>query len=191
MQATATNIAGQATLSKINELAIQAAKDLRLTVINTHCSGQGNQKSLEICIYRQESAINFADCEAMTRSFEQLLEQEKIENTLINISVVSPGIDRRLTTATEFMLFAGKPVRISAREKIDELGIEFTGLLIRGDELSITISHASPLSSKQIGKKNSAQMKVADESTSELTIALSKIYGVYLWPGSKLHSGKQ
>src|SRR5579872_4741967 len=59
-----------AKLVKINELATKAAEELGLTIVSARFSGQGKQKSLEICIYRPESAISFADCEAMSRNFE-------------------------------------------------------------------------------------------------------------------------
>ncbi len=190
MQATATNMANSGmvkdTLSRINELAVQTANSLGLTVINTHLR-QGSSKSLEICIYRQEPAIGFADCEAMSRQLEQLLSGEEAKgSTLINgpftIDVVSPGIERRLTTALEFTLFAGKPVRISTREKIDSLGTEFTAVLTGGDGQSIMVSQAEPL---QTGKKNSTRLKLSNQPNKSLTLSLSQIYGIYLWPAGK------
>lgn len=102
-------IMNTSTLVKINELAVQVGKSLGLTVVNTRLSGHGKQKNLEICIYRPESAISFADCEAMSRNFEQILEYEEAKGSALingpfNIDVVSPGIERRLTTAADFAL---------------------------------------------------------------------------------------
>ena len=183
------------TLSKFNKLAIEAAKSLGLTVIDIRLAGQSGRKSLEICIYKPDADISFADCQAMSHSFEQALEAEEARGADLlkgpyMIEVVSPGIERRLTTAGEYALFTGKPVRICAKEKIGALGTEFTGLLCGANEHSIIVSQAQPLALNQSKKTNSAQTKLPAVSNSELSIAFSQIYAVYLWPGSK-SSGKQ
>jgi len=184
-----TNQSNTAILARINELAIQVGSDLGLTVVNTRLIGQGKQKSLEICIYRRESAISFADCEAMSRCFEKTLESEEANGSEIiggsfTIDVISPGIDRKLTTANEFVLFAGKEVRILTKEKIGDLGTEFIAVLTSGDEQSIIVNQAHPLPAKKGSKKNSGINKLPDGPTPELTLSLSQLYGIYLWPGS-------
>ncbi len=186
-------------LSRINELANQAAAQLGLIVLDLHSVKQGQNTSLTICIYRKEVPISFADCEEMSRALEQLLtlEQEKEAFPAISgpfsLEIISPGIERQLTTGTEFVLFSGSPVHILAREKINALGTEFVGLLAGGDEHSVIIKQAQPLVQKQDKKKKSLspdRATKADRALSkeelaneQLVIDLKQIYRVNLWPG--------
>jgi ribosome maturation factor RimP len=157
---------------------------------------QGKNKSLEVSIYRKEPAISFSDCEQMSRSLDHLLETEENKDTAVLsgpylLEVVSAGIDRQLTNAFEFNLFAGSKVRVTAKEKIASLGVEFIGTLIGGDEESIVLGEATSLSNKSAkGQSKSSAKKQAIQSENvskedKLTINLQQIYKVYLWPELK------
>ena len=111
----------QEKLSKINELAAQAANSLGLILLDIRLGQQGKNKSLEVSIYRKEPAISFADCEQMSRSLEQLLEVEETKESTFGggpylLEVVSAGIERQLKTPFEFNLFAGSRVQLTTKE---------------------------------------------------------------------------
>lgn len=148
-------------LVRINQCVEQVAAQLGLIVLDLHLSGQGQNKSLTVCIYRKGEPIGFADCEAMSRSLEQLLELEQQKENLpelagdFSLEIVSPGLERQLNKAAEFLLFSGSLVRILAKEKIDALGTEFVGVLAGGDEHSVIIEQAQPLPQKSAKKGKS------------------------------------
>jgi len=177
-------------LSRINELAKQAAGELGLVLLDIRFGQQGKSKSLELSIFRKNPAIGFSDCEQMSRALERLLEQEN--QHIIGpylLEVHSPGTERQLTTSFEFNLFAGSMVRIVAKEKIASLGMEFAGTLLGGDEETVAIAEAFPLvdkSTKSKSKKQARQLVLSAHLASDkLTIDLQKIYRVHLCPDAK------
>jgi ribosome maturation factor RimP len=186
----------QEKLSRINELAQKAANELGLILLGVRMGQQGKNKSLEVSIYRKNPAISFNDCEQMSRSLEQLLEIEETGNSaFINNSYVlevgSAGIDRQLTSAFEFNLFAGSKVRVTAKEKIASLGNEFIGVLLGGDENSVTLCQTIPLPNKLsksqpkgVGKKRTAN-NISQTSDDKITLNLQQVYRIYLWPDTK------
>lgn len=182
----------QERLPRINELAAQAADELGLILLGVRMGQQGKNKNLEISIYRKEPAISFSDCEKMSRTLEALIENEEnqgrpIVNSSYLLEVVSAGIDRQLTTAFEFNLFAGSKVRITAKEKIGSLGTEFTGVLLGGDEQSISLANAMSLLSKGSGKQGRTGKKEAEASVEQekISVNLQQIYRIFLYPEIK------
>ena len=185
-------------LSRINQLAKKAADQLGLILLGVRVGQQGRNKNLEITIYRKEPTISFSDCEQMSRSLEHLIETEETGTEasiadLYALEVVSPGIDRQLTTALEFNIFAGSQVRILAKEKIASCGTDFIATLSAGNEHSVTISQAFTQAAKDKGKvsktKSKAPVKTATDiapvgTNDQLTIDLQQIHKIYLWPGS-------
>ena len=173
-------------LSRINELAEQAAKELGLILLDLRFGQQGKSKSLIVSIYRKEPAIGFSDCEKMSKTLEHLLDLEEANQIALDgsyvLEVVSAGIERQLTTAFEFTLFAGQQVRIVAKEKIASFGTEFVGTLLGGDENSIVVSPGFSLSQKQ-SKKGKSIAPSDDATNGKLTLDLQQIYRIYLWPG--------
>jgi len=183
-------------LSRINELAEKAASELGLILLNVRMGQQGKNKSLAVSIYRKDPAISFSDCEQMSRSLEHLLEIEETgESAIINdsylLEVVSAGIDRQLTNAFEFNLFAGSQVRVTAKEKIASLGTDFIGVLLGGDEHSVTLCQIVPLSNKlskgrpKAAAKKQAANNISQSSDDKITVNLQQIYRIYLWPDTK------
>jgi ribosome maturation factor RimP len=186
----------QERLPRINELAEQAASELGLILLGVRVGQQGKNKNLEVSIYRKEPAISFSDCEQMSRSLDHLLEaEENKDSAIINgpylLEVMSAGIDRQLTSAFEFNLFAGSKVRVTAKEKIGSLGVEFTGILLGGDENSIALYQTASLSNKSAKGRSKTSVKkkaIQSENSSnedKLTINLQQVYRVYLWPEPK------
>ncbi len=186
----------QERLSKINELAEKAATELGLILLNVRIGQQGKNKSLEVSIYRKDPAISFSDCEQMSKSLAHFLEIEETKGSaIINdsylLEVVSAGIDRQLTNSFEFNLFAGSKVLVMAKEKIASLGIQFTGILLGGDEHSVSLCQTIPLANKSskapakaINRKQAAN-HVEAANNEKLNISLQQIYRICLCPDIK------
>ena len=173
-------------LSKINELAVQAGDELGLIVLDTQIKQEGKKRVLEICVFTSDSAVSFADCQAMSHNFEHILEQDEAlrawAESAFLLEVVSPGIERRLTTAREFSPFSGKAIRVSTREKIGQLGTEIIGLLMGANEDSIVLSQANRLPEPNTQKSFQAKRKPAVALEDDLNIPFSSINSIHLWP---------
>jgi ribosome maturation factor RimP len=61
--------------------------------------------------------VSIADCEAATRQLQRVLEVEGIEYDRMEVS--SPGLDRKLRKAADFIRFAGQEAEIRLREPVN------------------------------------------------------------------------
>jgi len=177
---------------RLMEIAQIVAEQLGLVVLDALITQQGARRSLQICIYRKGGEIGLNDCERVSQDIGTLLEQEEAEGRPLwkgayLLEVVSPGIDRQLTHATEFELFAGKKVRIRAKEKFGSLGNEFTGILLKGNKKSLTLRETRILATNGQSRKGHRKTKIGSKNIEEvpagqeLTIDLDKIFKVNLW----------
>jgi ribosome maturation factor RimP len=137
-------------LKRLNELAKSAAEPLGLSVLTVRLGQQGAKRTLEVCIARRHGVVGLSDCEQVSRALDQLLEgysdtSQSILSGAYLLEVVSPGIDRQLSSSDDFEIFAGERIRIKAKENIGNLGADFTCTLVEGDANSLTVKAAEPL----------------------------------------------
>lgn len=159
-------------LSRITALAKSVAEPLGLSVLEVRLSQQGRRRTLEVCILRKHGeAIGLSDCEQVSRALDQLLEAEtQNSEPLLGgpflLEVVSPGIERQLTTASELELFSGQRVRIRARENVSDLGSEFVCTLLGGDETHLQLANAQALinSDRKVAKSKATGKKANQHS---------------------------
>lgn len=167
-------------LSRVTELATSIAQNLGLSVLDVRFSQQGRRRTLEVCIFRKGGeTIGLTDCEQVSRALDQALENDAQDSEALVpgsflLEVVSPGIERQLTTAREFQLFSGSQVRVKTKENIGDLGSDFVCLLSGGDDTHLEISQAKALvDPKQKGSKAKAGKKRAKTSESSELFAYS------------------
>ena len=84
---------------------INNGRMLRVFIEKTHELGQGAAR------------VTLADCEAASRQLQRVLEVEGIDYGRLEVS--SPGLDRRLKKAADFVRFAGREARIRLRRPVD------------------------------------------------------------------------
>ena len=77
-----------------------------------------------------QGGITVADCEAVTRQLQRVLEVEGVGYDRLEVS--SPGLDRRLKKPADFARFAGRQVQLRLRRPVDGRR-NFTGV-VRGVE---------------------------------------------------------
>lgn len=88
------------------------------------------------------SRITLADCEAVSRQLTRVLEVEGIPYDRLEVS--SPGLDRRLKKAADFVRFTGQQAEVRLREPMNGRR-RIVGIVrgIRGDEVEIESEGAS------------------------------------------------
>ena len=83
---------------------------------------------------RSPAGVTLADCEAVSRQLQRVLEVEGIEYDRLEVS--SPGLDRRLKKAADFARFAGCEARVRLRHPVNGRR-NFTGTVraVEGDRV--------------------------------------------------------
>ncbi len=86
---------------------------------------------LRVTIDRPEG-VRIEDCEQVSRQLSRVYEVEGIDYKRLEVS--SPGVDRPLRRAADFIRFAGQRAEVRLREPVDGRKV-FTGILaIAGDD---------------------------------------------------------
>lgn len=124
----------EARIAHIVEPVIAA---LGFELVRVRITGQ-NGMTVQIMAERPDGTMSVEDCETISRSISPELDVEDPVGRAYHLEVSSPGIDRPLTRAKDFELWAGHETRI-------ELDVarngqkRFRGTLIglRGDETGL------------------------------------------------------
>lgn len=103
----------------LNTLAAEVAEREGLELVGIDLLGRGRRSILRVTIDR-EGGVTIGDCERMSRSLEAVLDVEDPIAGPYNLEVSSPGIDRPLTRAGDFVKNVGKLLRVITKEKIDD-----------------------------------------------------------------------
>lgn len=86
----------------------------------------------------KESAISMNDCEKMSRSFEEILDNSDIIKDSYVLEVSSPGIDRVLKKEKDFKKFIGSKIKVKTNEAINNQK-NFLGILLNCENGKIKI----------------------------------------------------
>ena len=132
----------QVDLDKLTSIAESVASGFGLEVLEVKLGQQGRRRSLEITIFRHDGRISLDDCEAVSRKLEAELEQqsEPLFDSSFVLEVQSPGIERKLSTEREYSIFAGYPVDVKTKAKVEGLGCDFTARLVGLSEGRVLLS---------------------------------------------------
>ena len=84
--------------------------------------------------------ITVDDCEAVSRKFSDILDEEDYNEESYVFEVRSPGLGRPLKKEKDFARSVGEEVEIRTYRAIDRQK-EFTGILKRYDEDTVTIAY--------------------------------------------------
>jgi len=88
---------------------------------------------LRIFIYSTEREVNLEDCEKVSRSLSDFLEELIPFKYYLEVS--SPGIERKIKSDKEYLIFNGKDINLKLKEPIDESGEkQFVAKIVDFDE---------------------------------------------------------
>ncbi len=88
---------------------------------------------LRIFIYSAEREVNLDDCERVSRSLSDFLEE--LIPFKYNLEVSSPGLERKIKSDKEFLIFKGKDINLKLKEPVDESGEkQFVAKIVDFDE---------------------------------------------------------
>ncbi len=88
---------------------------------------------LRIFIYSTERDVNLDDCERVSRSLSDFLEELIPFKYYLEVS--SPGVERKIKSDKEYLIFKGKDINLKLKESIDESGEkQFVAKIVDFDE---------------------------------------------------------
>ncbi len=181
---------------EVTGIAEKIAAPLGFQVVDVRLTQQGRRRSVEVTIFSHSKSVGLSDCEAISRQLGEALEPETsgkpaiIEGSYV-LEVQSPGIERELKTAREYLVFAGHHVFVRTKDKVADVGTEFTGVLEALLDGKLHLKNVKPVlhpAKKAAGhnakpsKKTVELQKSALPGCSNVTLDMKKVSLVRLYP---------
>ncbi|MFY9741122.1 MAG: ribosome maturation factor RimP [Candidatus Sulfotelmatobacter sp.] len=146
-------------LDRVREIAERVAASSGLEVLEVEFRGSGAARMLRVFLDKPGAAagdplsgVTHGDCANFSREFGTILDVEDAVPGSYTLEVSSPGLDRKLTKASEFERFTGSRMKITTRNPVNN-NRYFEGRLesFRDGRLTLDLSVASKKSRKKMG----------------------------------------
>lgn len=148
--------AGGSTVAKATALAAPLAESLGLSLWDVVFEKEGAMWYLRIFIDKPEGIV-IDDCEAFSRPFNKILDEEDFIEQSYVFEVCSPGLGRKLRKEEHFARFKGDEVRVCLiRAENGEK--EITGILEDYTKDRVTVS------GREIKISDTAYIKLNDDA---------------------------
>lgn len=105
-------------LNKITPLIENTAMRFDLIPIEIDFEKENHRWFLRIFLFAQGRGVTLDDCENVTRSLNDFLDE--LIPCKYYLEVSSPGLDRKLKSDREFLLFQGQNIDLKLKSGIDE-----------------------------------------------------------------------
>lgn len=109
----------------------------KMEVVDVQYAAEHGKKVLRIFLDK-EGGFGLNDCEKMSRSIGELLEQSNVVPESYILEISSPGMDRVLKKEKDFVRFMGHKARVTVYAPIDGQR-HFVGTIIEAGNGSVTI----------------------------------------------------
>ncbi len=120
-------------LQKIQPLIDNTLMRFGLIPVEIELVKENHRWFLRIFIYSTERDVNLEDCEKVSRSLSDFLEELIPFKYYLEVS--SPGVERKIKSDKEYLIFNGKDINLKLKEPVDESGEkQFVAKIIDFDE---------------------------------------------------------
>ncbi|MBN2653834.1 MAG: ribosome maturation factor RimP [Nitrospirae bacterium] len=99
------------------QIAAAAAQDEGIELVDVEIKGSGRRPIIRVTVDK-EGGITIGECEKMSRAIEALMDVEDPVSGSYMLEVSSPGIDRPLKNAANFIKSIGKLARVVTADQI-------------------------------------------------------------------------
>ena len=128
-------------LADVERIANDIAATLGLEIVEFVFHSRGKHSLLRIDIDRAGMpGVGIADCELMSRSLGDRIEEVSFFEGSYDLQVSSPGLDRPIRTDADLRRNAGRPVRVEFRDEGDKVRELHGTLLDTPDAADVRIS---------------------------------------------------
>ena len=104
-------------LEKLTPLIDNTAMRYNMIPLEIDFTKESGKWFLRIFLYKEEG-VTLDDCENVSRSFNPFLDE--LIPVKFYLEVSSPGLDRKLKSEKEFIIFQGKTINLKLKTKIEE-----------------------------------------------------------------------
>jgi ribosome maturation factor RimP len=155
-------------LDRVREIADRVAVSRGLEVVEVEFRGSGNARMLRVFLDKPGAAsgdplagVTHGDCADFSHEFGTILDVEDVISGSYTLEVSSPGLDRRLTKATDFERFTGSRMKVMTRNPVNN-NRYFEGRLesFREGRLTLDLSVASKKSRKKMRSATDEGQKI-------------------------------
>jgi ribosome maturation factor RimP len=147
-------------VDRVREIAERVAASSGLEVVEVEILGGGKARMLRVFLDKASAGtdplagVTHEDCANFSREFGTILDVEEVMPGSYTLEVSSPGLDRKLIKAADFIRFTGSRLKLSTRQPVGvNNNRHFEGRLesfIDG-RLTLDLSVASHKSRKKMG----------------------------------------
>jgi ribosome maturation factor RimP len=124
--------------AKVAGIVAPAIEDLGYRLVRVRISGQ-NGCTLQIMAERDDGTMGVEDCEAVSKGISAILDVEDPMDRAYHLEVSSPGIDRPLVRAVDFIRWIGHDAKVEMA--VPAHGRKrFRGILAASDAATATIT---------------------------------------------------
>lgn len=120
-------------LEKLVPLVENTAIRFNFIPVEIDFSRENHRWYLRIYIFSKEREITLDDCERMSRSIGDFLDE--LIPFKFNLEISSPGMERKIKSDKEFLIFVGKDIQLKLKNGIDDTyEKQFVGKIIDFEE---------------------------------------------------------
>ena len=113
--AQAFSLTSEGKAAEVEQLIAPTVADLGFEIVRVQLAGGQRRPTLQIMVERPDGTLLIEDCVAVSRAVSALLEVEDPIAGAYELEVSSPGIDRPLTRAADFLRYAGFEARFELK----------------------------------------------------------------------------
>ncbi len=123
---------------QLKSMVLPILADLNLELVDLVFSRSRKSTLLRLLVDRPQGGINIDECALVNQRFAEALDNSAVlqENYLLEVS--SPGLDRPLSTAKDFLRNQGRRVRVFLLTPVDNK-IEIEGKIISASDEAVIV----------------------------------------------------
>jgi len=145
-------------VERVREIADRVAASSGLEVVEVEILGGGKARMLRVFLDKPAAGadplagVTHEDCANFSREFGTILDVEDVMPGSYTLEVSSPGLDRKLIKAADFVRFTGSRMKLTTRQPVGN-NRNFEGRLesFTDGRLTLDLSVASHKSRKKMG----------------------------------------
>src|ERR1700691_2664945 len=145
-------------VERVREIADRVAASSGLEVVEVEILGGGKARMLRVFLDKASAGtdllagVTHEDCANFSREFGTILDVEDVMPGSYTLEVSSPGLDRKLIKAADFVRFTGSRMKLTTRQPVGN-NRNFEGRLesFTDGRLTLNLSVASHKSRKKMG----------------------------------------